>query len=109
MKKVIALCFFALALFLGSQTISAQTSIIEVNKKASERTEELRKFIKFDDNQRNQVYAAYQEYMQATLDLKQVSVVEEGVKEKINKLLDDKIRTILTEEQYVRFKEFTKD
>ena len=109
MKKVIKLCFFALALFLGSQALSAQTSIIEVNEKASEKTEELRKFVKFDDDQRNQVYAALQEYMQATLDLKQVAVVEEGVREKINKLLEDKMKAILTDEQYSRYKEFPKD
>ena len=109
MKKVITLCFFALALFIGTQAISAQTSIIEVNKRASEVTEELRKFIKFDDDQRDQVYAAYQEYMQATLDLKQVAVVEEGVREKINTLLNDKIKGILTDEQYARYKEFPKN
>ena len=108
MKKVITLCFFALALLVGTQAISAQTNIIEVNKRASEVTEELRKFIKFDDDQRDQVYAAYQEYMQATLDLKQVAVVEDGVREKINTLLNDKIKGILTDEQYARYKEFPK-
>ncbi|WP_411895862.1 hypothetical protein [Winogradskyella sp. A2] len=109
MKKVITLCFFALAMIFGSQSLTAQTSIIEVNEKASEVTEKLRKFIKFDSEQEDQVYAAYKEYMQATLDLKNAATVEEGVKDKINTLLEDKMKAILTDEQYSRYKEFPKD
>ncbi|WP_431159011.1 hypothetical protein [Winogradskyella poriferorum] len=109
MKKVITLCFFVFALLIGTQTVSAQTGIIEVNKKASEMTEALRSFIKFDDDQKDLVYEACQEYMQATLDLEQVEVVEEGVREKINNLLDEKIKGILNEEQFARYKEFPKN
>ena len=109
MKKLITLCIFALAMFFGSQSLMAQTSMITVNEKASEITEKLRKFIKFDNEQEDQVYAAYKEYMQATLDLKNVANVEEGVREKINALLEDKMQAILSEEQYLRYKEFPKE
>ncbi len=47
--------------------------------------------------------------MQATLDLKNVANVEEGVREKINALLEDKMQAILSEEQYLRYKEFPKE
>ena len=109
MKKVITLCFFVFALLIGTQAVSAQTGIVEVNKKASKMTEALRSFIKFDDDQKDLVYEACQEYMQATLDLKQATVVEEGVREKINNLLDEKIKGILNEEQFARYKEFPKN
>jgi len=109
MKKVITLCLFAFAMFFGTESAMAQTNKLEVNSQAAEKTEALRKFVKFDNSQRDQVYAAFQEYTQATLDLKKVETVEEGVIEKIEKLLDTKMQSILTEEQFQRYKEFSEE
>ncbi len=107
MKKVITLCLFVFALFLGTESAMAQTNKKEVHAQAAEKTEALRKYVKFNDIQRDQVYQAVKEYTQATLDLKKVVVVEEGVVAKIENLLDTKMQGILTDEQFERYKTFT--
>ena len=48
MKKIITLGLFVFAMFLGTESIAAQSNTLEVNTKASEKTEALRKYIKFD-------------------------------------------------------------
>lgn len=109
MKKLITLCVFVFALFLGTESVSAQTNKLEVNTKASEKTEALRKYIKFDNDQRDQVYLAIQEYTQATMDLKKAKVVKKDAQKKINELLESKMQEILTEEQFERYKSFTEE
>ena len=109
MKKVITLCLFVFAMFLGTESAIAQSNKIEVNTKASEKTEALRKFIKFDDNQRDMVYAAIQEYTQATLDLKKAKVVKEGASKKIKALLESKMKEILNDEQFERYQSFSEE
>jgi hypothetical protein len=107
MKKVLTLCLFVFALFLGTGSAIAQTNKKEVNAKAAEKTEALRKYVKFNNDQRDLVYEAVKEYTQATLDLKKVAVIEEGVVAKIEKLLETKMQGILTETQFERYKTFT--
>ena len=106
MKNILTLCIFILALFLGTASATAQSNKIEVNKLAAEKTEALRQVIKFNDDQRDEVYEAIKEYTQATLDLQKVEVVEEGVEEKIKTLLNTKLQAILTDEQFERFQSF---
>ena len=56
MKKIITLCLFVFAMFLGTDSANAQSNKIEVNAKAAEKTEALHKFLKFDDEQKEKVY-----------------------------------------------------
>ncbi|BAO74892.1 hypothetical protein [Winogradskyella sp. PG-2] len=107
MKKLITLCLFVFAMLLGTESAIAQTNKKEVHAQAAQKTEALRKYVKFNDTQRDQVYQAVKEYTQATLDLKKVAVVEEVVVEKIEKLLETKMQGILTDEQFERYKTFT--
>ena len=107
MKKLITLSLFVFAMFLGTESAIAQTNKKEVNAQAAQKTEALRKYVKFNDTQRDQVYLAVKEYTLATLDLKKVQVVEEGVVAKIEKLLETKMQGILTDEQFERYKTFT--
>lgn len=109
MKKIITLCLFVFAMFLGTDSANAQSNKIEVNAKAAEKTEALHKFIKFDDEQKEKVYLAVQEYTQATLDLEKAEVVKEGAVEKIKLLLEDKMKAILTEEQFERYQSFQEE
>lgn len=109
MKKLMTLCVFVFALFLGTESVSAQTNKLEVNTKASEKTEALRKYIKFDNDQRDQVYLAIQEYTQATMDLKKAKVVKKDAQKKINELLESKMQEILTDEQFERYKSFAEE
>jgi hypothetical protein len=110
MKKLITLCFFVFAMFLGNQSVVAQntklTDKIEINTRASEQTEALRKYIKFDDNQRDEVYEALREYHQVTFSVNKQTTIEEGVVEKIETQLESKMKSILTEEQFLRYKNF---
>ncbi len=109
MKKVITLCLVVFAMFLGTESAIAQTNKIEVNAQAAEKTEALRKYIKFSNEQRDLVYDAVKEFTQATLDLKKVAVVKEGVVAKIEKLLETKMQGILTDEQFERYKTYSEE
>jgi len=106
MKKLLTLCLFVFAMFLGTESVVAQNNKLEVNAQASEKTEALRKYIKFDNEQRDKVYLALKEYTQATMDLKKAQVVKEGAEKKIKDLLDTKMQEILTDEQFERYISF---
>jgi len=107
MKKIFTLCLFVFAMFLGTESLMAQT-VIEVNAQASEKTEALRKYIKFNTNQRDLIYDALKEYVQANADLKKTKA-KEGTVAKIEKQLNDKMKAILTEEQFERYKTFSQE
>jgi len=111
MKKVITLCLFVFALVLGTPSAVAQNTKlvdkIEINSQAAEKTEALRKFIKFNDTQRDLVYEALREYTQANFSIKDQTVVEEGVVEKIETELETRMKSILNDEQFERYKVFS--
>ncbi|SDI39789.1 hypothetical protein [Winogradskyella thalassocola] len=115
MKKIITLCLFVFALFLGTQTSVAQNNKLEmmktVNTKAAEKTEALRKFVKFDNNQRDQIYEAQQEFIKDNYLIEKQNVVEEGTAKKlkaISEQLETRMKTILSEDQFERYKQFSK-
>ncbi|WP_298897426.1 hypothetical protein [uncultured Psychroserpens sp.] len=104
MKKLITLCIFAMALLFSTQDVTAQNTL-EINEVANTKTKELRKKIKFEQNKMDDVYKAYQAYGIA---YKKISGNLEGNKdrlEKIEKVLDEKLKTILTPEQYHNYLE----
>ncbi|MCD2260663.1 hypothetical protein [Psychroserpens luteolus] len=104
MKKLITLCIFAIALLFSTQDVTAQNTL-EINEAANAKTKELRKKIKFEQNKMDDVYKAYQAYGIA---YKKISGNLEGNKdrlEKIEKVLDEKLKTILTPEQYHNYLE----
>lgn len=110
MKKIITLCIFVFALFTGTQTIEAQNSKLEIKKeinaKAAKKTEALRKFIKFSNDQRDDIYIALRTYGEAKFSTKETEANKEEIA-KIEKQLDDKVKTILSEEQYERYKTYS--
>ena len=111
MKKIITLCLFVFAMFIGNQSVVAQNTKlvdkIEINTQAAEKTEALRKFVKFNDTQTDQVYEALREYTRANFSISKQDVVEEGVVEKIETQLETRMKSILTDEQFARYKEFS--
>lgn len=109
MKKIITLCFFAFAMFLGTDTANAQSNKIEINAVAAEKTEALRQHIKFNDDQRDKVYLALQEYTQSSVDLANANIDNEEAVEKIELLLVNKMKEILTQEQFERYKTFQEE
>lgn len=110
MKKVITLCLFAFIMILGTESVMAQATPnkIEINAEASTKTEALRKRVKFSNDQRDQIYTALQTYG------KRKAIINNGTpsKESISKLekeLDDKVKTILSEEQYELYKAYNEE
>ena len=97
---------FVFAMVLGTGSLMAQSQI-EINSLASKKTEALRKFVKFDNAQRDQVYDALKEYGQANANLTSDNT-DAIAFEKIKNRLQEKIKSILSEEQYQRYKEYNK-
>jgi len=104
MKKIFTFCLFAIALTFTTQNVTAQNTL-EINEVASAKTKELRKTIKFDKEKMDDVYRAYQAFGKA---YKKISGDLEGNKvrlDKINKVLDEKLKTILTQEEFHNYLE----
>lgn len=105
MKKIITLCLFAFAMLIGTQSVTAQSNLVKVNAEASEKTEALRKAVKFDNDQRDKVYLAIQEYTK----VKMSKDIDKASMEKAKNNLETKIKAILSDEQYERYKTFTEE
>ncbi|NRD19437.1 hypothetical protein HNV08_05210 [Winogradskyella eckloniae] len=109
MKKVITLCLFAFALLLGSQTMVAQNSKLElmkeINAAANKKTEALRKYVKLTNEQRDEIYEALKVYGQNRANVADQPINEED-NAKIEQQLNDKVQAILSDEQYERYKTF---
>ncbi|MBF8150121.1 hypothetical protein ITJ86_09450 [Winogradskyella sp. F6397] len=115
MKKIITLCLFVFALFLGTQNAVAQNSKLEtaqkVNTEAAEKTEALRQFVKFDNTQRDQIYEAQQEFIRSSYAIKSQKETADYKKEKtkaISAHLETRMKTILSAEQFERYKQFSR-
>ncbi|HNQ26848.1 MAG TPA: hypothetical protein PKL92_02905 [Aquaticitalea sp.] len=112
MKKIITLCLFAFAMFIGNQTVFAQASIVEVNRMAAEKTKELRASLKFDQDTEDLVYQTYQEYAKKQIRYAQAEadgkVTTEEQKEKLENWLTEKFKGILTPEQFEKFLNYAK-
>ena len=112
MKKVITLCLFAFIMILGTESVKAQNSKlenrIEINTIASKKAEALRIYVKLSTDQRNEVYTALKVYGQAKASIKGKPENEEE-DAKIEKQLDDKVKTILSNEQYERYKTYSEE
>ena len=108
MKKVITLCLFAFILILGSESVMAQSTPnkIEINAEASTKTEALRKYVKFDKDQRNEIYTALQAYGNQKATLNNGTTLSEESVARLEKELDDKVKEILTQDQYERYKAY---
>ncbi|WP_026753899.1 hypothetical protein [Sediminibacter sp. Hel_I_10] len=102
MKKYITLCLFTLALAFSSQNIMAQTSI-EVGKAANEKTKELRKVIKIDDSKMEDIFQAYKTYNETYLKIEDNLEAHKEQLKKINGILDERLKEILNEEQFVKY------
>jgi len=108
MKKVITLCLFVFAMLLGTDSAIAQNKI-EINTEASETTETLRKLLKFDNSQRDQIYDAYKEFGKAQASLKNTKTVTSEAVEKLKNRLTTKVESILNEQQFEGYKAYIKE
>jgi len=109
MKKIITLCFFAFAMVLGIHTSNAQ-SIVEVNAIAAQKTKDIKKAVKFNSETEDLVYQAYQDYAKRQLKIERVEsnggTVSSEAREKSETVLNDKLKSIFSDEQYQRYLTF---
>lgn len=102
MKRIITLCFFVFAIAFSTQQAFAQDKVYE--QKAFQKTEELRRSVKFSGDQQKEVakvLTKYYKYMSRTAENSEIA---EQRKTKITKYVDERLKEILTEEQFEAFK-----
>ena len=104
MKKLITLCFFAFALLFSFQGLNAQNTL-EINAAASEKAKEIRKNIKITNAQLDDVYQAYKEFQTNYVNISDDLESNQEQLMKINDLLDEKLKGILTAEQFEKYLE----
>jgi len=104
MKKLITLCFFAFALLFSTQGLMAQ-NIQEINATASEKAKEIQKNIKINNLQLEDVYQAYKEFQTNYVKISDDLAGNQEQIMKLNDLLDEKLKGILTNEQFERYLE----
>lgn len=102
MKKLITLCFFAFALLFSAQELVAQ-NLLEINGAASEKAKDIRKTIKIDNNQLEDIYQAYRSFEATYQKLSGDLVGNQEEIKKINTLLDTRLKEILNEEQFNKY------
>ena len=102
MKKLITLCFFAFAIVCSTQGLDAQ-NIKEINGFASEKAKEIRKVIKIDNNQLEEVYQAYKEFQTNYVKLSDDIDGNQKQIKKLNAILDEKLKDIFNEEQFDKY------
>lgn len=107
MKKLITLTFFAFAMLLSTANGFAQDKK-EIHKVAFEKTETLRKNIKFNTLVQDEVYEVFKQYETnmavAKKNLSEGKTVTSADFEKIKSTLNSKIKALLTEEQFDVYK-----
>ncbi|MGB3607928.1 MAG: hypothetical protein WA775_07720 [Psychroserpens sp.] len=108
MKKLVILFLFTMALLLGSQSVTAQNTL-EINKQANINTKALRKVVKFDSDKMQEVYEAYQSHGIAMKNLKKTAPDDQERLKKINEILDEKIKSVLSDEEYSRYLDYSDD
>lgn len=102
MKKLITLCFFALSLLFSTQGMDAQ-NIKEINGFASEKAKEIRKVLKINNDQLEEVYQAYKEFQTNYVKLSDDLDGNQKQIEKLNTHLDTTLKNILNEEQFDKY------
>jgi len=102
MKKIITLVSFALLMLVCTQSMLAQRTKIDINALAAEKTEALRQQLKYDNEQRNEIYEVYKVYIQKKTSLRDTSLNNPSL-EKLNVYRDEKFKLILTEAQFERY------
>lgn len=107
MKKLIAGCFFAIALLFSTQNITAQNTS-EIDVVAKKKTKELRKLINFDTAKMDAVYNAYQEFGKAHKKCISNSEQNDEQLQKLNTILDEKLESIFTKLEYHNYLELVR-
>ncbi len=90
MKKILTLCFFALAMVLGTQSATAQNKT-ETNKQAVNTAKKLQQLLQFDDATLTKVYEAYREFNDKSATIKATNTVGTEAHTKNTKLVQERL------------------
>ena len=102
MKNLFTLFFFAFALAFNVQSVNAQDTK-NINAVAHEKTKDVKKNVKLERHQMEAVYQAYKEYHIAFDKIKDNLDTNQERLSKINNVLDEKLKSIMTSEQFERY------
>ena len=108
MKRLLTLLAFTMTLLFSTQNASAQ-NILEINAEADTQMKALRKVVKFEDSKMEDVYKAYQNYGIAYKKISNNLEANTERMEKINKVLDERLKEILTDEEYIAYLKYFRD
>jgi len=112
MKKLFTLCLFTMALFLGTQSISAQEDIRSVEEIAKEKTLKLSQEFGLNGEQQKFVWRAFLGKEKAKQEIATGNFSEEEIKRinaKVDNNFDNLIQDALNEQQYAKFKSIIKE
>ena len=112
MKKLFTLCLFTMALFLGTQSISAQESIRSVEEIAKEKTLKLSQEFGLNGEQQKFVWRAFLGKEKAKREIAKGTFSPEEVKNinaKVDNNFDNLMQEALNEQQYTKFKHIMKE
>ncbi|NQX86696.1 MAG: hypothetical protein HRT67_12465 [Flavobacteriaceae bacterium] len=106
MKLFLKVALVASIFFMGSQNTEAQNTILDINQAASEKSQDLRKQIKFDKEQLHNVFEAYLKYNKAIASSS--STISDEGKQKLTESLILTMKSILTPSEFAKYKEIEK-
>ncbi len=107
MKKLISLTVLSLALFIGSASAFAQNSK-DINSIAAEKAAILQKSLKLNDTTQEELYKAFKVYGNDIARLKNTKTADSQDLEKVESKLEMKLKSILSEENYLIYKDMLK-
>ena len=110
MKKLITLCFFALAVIFGIQSAEAQQKEKLMEEQVKIESMELQKLLDLDENQTAMVWRALMVKEKAAMEMahKGITSNEDVQKytDKIEMNFKEKLISVLTEEQFAKYSEY---
>lgn len=112
MKKLFTLCLFTMALFLGTQNISAQDYTKSPEAIAKEKTYKLSQEFGLDGNQQRLIWRAFLEREKAKQDIAKGTFSDEEVKNiqvKVDNSFHTSMEKHLNAQQYAKFKIIMKE
>lgn len=112
MKKLITLCFFTMALFLGTQSMTAQEVHKSPEAVAKEKTHKLSQEVGLTGDQQRSIWRVFLAREQAKLEVARGTLSDTEIKninEKVDASFYLSMEENLSEEQYAKFKQTIKE
>jgi len=107
MKKLLALCLFTMALFVGTHNSFGQDKEVNPGVIAKEKTHKLTQEFALDGNQQSLVWRAFMAREKAKLEIENSSFSKKERKNiylKVDERFQNTMKEYLTEDQFAKFK-----